>query len=83
MLLGVFRPQTTPEDKKVTNSERSASQMDRVTQRFGAKSNDLEDAYLADEVRGFSTTKPEYRIGISCPRSKGKTVAVRQMWLRW
>ena len=57
--------------------------MDRVTQRFGAKSNDLEDAYLADEVRGFSTTKPEYRIGISCPRSKGKTVAVRQMWLRW
>jgi hypothetical protein len=31
MLLEVFRPQTTPEDIKVTNSERSASQIYRVT----------------------------------------------------
>jgi hypothetical protein len=30
MLLGAFRPQTTTQDKKVTNSERSASQIDRV-----------------------------------------------------
>jgi hypothetical protein len=30
MLLGAFRPRTTPEDKNVTNSERSASQIYRV-----------------------------------------------------
>ena len=34
MLLGAFRPQATTQDKKVTGSERSASQMDRVTQRL-------------------------------------------------
>jgi hypothetical protein len=38
MLLRAFHPQTTPEDKKVTNSERSASQINRVTQRLMARS---------------------------------------------
>ena len=38
MLFGVFRPQTTTEDKKVTNSERSASQIYRVVQRLVARS---------------------------------------------
>src|SRR5882757_5236784 len=38
MLLGAFGPQTTTEDKKVTNSERSASQIYRVVQRLVARS---------------------------------------------
>jgi hypothetical protein len=40
MLLGAFRPQTTPEDKKVTNSERSASL--RMTALLGS----LQDSWL-------------------------------------
>jgi len=38
MLLRAFRPQTTPGDKKVTDSERSASRMYRVTRRLMARS---------------------------------------------
>jgi hypothetical protein len=38
MLLGAFRPQTATEDKKFTNSERSASSIYRVTQRLMARS---------------------------------------------
>jgi hypothetical protein len=38
MLLGAFWPQTTPEDKKVTDPERSASQIYRMTQRLVARS---------------------------------------------
>jgi hypothetical protein len=37
MLLGAFHPQTTTEDNKVTNSERSASQIYRVTRRSVAQ----------------------------------------------
>jgi hypothetical protein len=41
MLSGAFRPQTTPEDKKVTNSERSASpDLSRDTALDGAESKE-------------------------------------------
>ena len=46
MLFGAFRPQTTRKVKKITTSERSASQMDRVPQCLVcAKSKDLGNDY--------------------------------------
>jgi hypothetical protein len=49
MLLGAFRPQTTTLDKKVTNSERSASQLNHLIQRLWWGSMDL-------AARSFSPT---------------------------
>src|ERR1700735_1997740 len=68
MLFGAFRPQTTREIKKVTASERSASQIYSVTQRLwrGVRRarpersrGNPEGAYLTNAARSFSTTKPE------------------------
>src|ERR1700733_1010710 len=59
MLLGAFRPQTTTEDKKVTNSERSASQIYGVTPRLMARSRgNPEDAILPMPFELFRPPKP-------------------------
>ena len=61
--------------KQSRHPERSASQIYCITRALWRGVEGPQDAYLAYEVRGFSTTMPEYRIGISCPRYEGKTVA--------
>jgi hypothetical protein len=85
MLLGAFRPQTTPEDKKVTNSERSASQIYRVTQRSVARSRRTPKVLILPTLfESFRPPKPENRISSSCSRPQGKTVAgSARCGLRW
>ena len=60
MLLGAFRPQTTTEDKKVTNSERSASRIYRVTQPLVARSRRTPRVLILPLLFGaFRPPKPE------------------------
>ena len=49
MLLGAFRPQTTTEDKKVTASERSASQNYRKQRALCAESKDRSGKRFAQD----------------------------------
>jgi hypothetical protein len=63
MLLGAFWPRTTPEDKKVRNSGRSASQIYRVTQRLVARSRRTPRVLILSMLFGtFRPPKPENRI---------------------
>jgi hypothetical protein len=62
-------------DKAVILSEALRGSIGITKGVYSAESKDLEGAHPPDEVRSFSTMMPEYRICISCPRPKGKTVA--------
>src|SRR6266702_7196506 len=85
MLFGVFRPQTTTEDKKVTNSERSASQIYRVVQRWVARSRracpersrrNLEGAYSTHAVGTLSTTEARTFGGPATVRRSGTDLGI-------
>jgi hypothetical protein len=79
MLLGAFRPQTTPEDKKVTNSERSRGICgsadlswkcfpSRCTETFGAHRKTL----FAQHVRGslyFLLSRADSMAAVTCGES--------------
>ena len=55
MLLGAFRPQTTPEDKKVTNSERSCSAVEGSAldeRRLDVVMSSSPSAYLGSSSAG-------------------------------
>src|ERR1700688_1975567 len=65
MLLGAFRPQTTTEDKKVTNSERSATQIYRKQlplpchpDRSEAERRDLRCVSIPPQLQGTSYPPP-------------------------